>query len=135
MGYVAVNLLLDTHIWLWWINQNGPLTNQHRETIAQAEQVFISSISCWELVMLYQRQRIELDLPLQDWLSIALRDIVCLPLTAEIAMRAALLDFQHRDPADRFIIATALLADCQIMSFDGQFKFYAELDNRLIGNH
>jgi PIN domain nuclease of toxin-antitoxin system len=91
MGYVAVNLLLDTHIWLWWINQNGPLTNQHRETIAQAEHVFISSISC--------------------------------------------LDFQHRDPADRFIIATALLADCQIMSFDGQFKFYAELDNRLIGNH
>lgn len=129
-----MNLLLDTHIWLWWINQNEQLSIQHQAIIAEAENVYISSISCWELALLQQRQRIELNEPLQDWLHIALEDIVCLPITETIAVQSALMDFHHRDPADRFIIATAVIHDCELMSFDGKFKFYSELNNRLIGS-
>jgi PIN domain nuclease of toxin-antitoxin system len=133
MGSIQVNLLLDTHIWLWWINQNDQLTPQHQDIITQAENAYISSISCWELVMLHQRNRIELIEPLQEWIRSALQNIVCLPLTETIAIQSALLGFHHRDPADRFIISTALIHDCQLMSFDEKFVLYPELENRLIG--
>ncbi len=129
-----MNLLLDTHIWLWWINQDEQLSVQHQAIIAEAENVYISSISCWELAMLQQRQRIELNESLQNWLSVALETIVCLPFTETIAVQSALMDFHHRDPADRFIIATAIIHDCQLMSFDGKFPLYTELENRLIGS-
>ena len=49
-----MNVLLDTHIWLWWVNQNEQLPIQHQAIIAEAENVYISSISCWELAMLQQ---------------------------------------------------------------------------------
>lgn len=129
-----MNLLLDTHIWLWWINQDGELPFQHQDLIAQTPNVYVSAISCWEVAMLQQRQKIELAVPMQDWLSIALRDIACLPLDETIAIQSAQLELHHRDPADRFIIATALAHDCQVMSFDGKFVLYPELNNRLIGS-
>ena len=45
-----MNLLLDTHIWIWWINQDKQLTAKHQAIIAEAKNVFVSSVSCWELV-------------------------------------------------------------------------------------
>lgn len=129
-----MNLLLDTHIWLWWINQNKELPLQHQNLIAQTKNVYVSAVSCWELTMLHQRQKIELAEPLQDWLHIALRDITCLPLNETIAVQSALFEFHHRDPADRFIIATALAHDCRLMSFDNKFVLYPELNNKLIGS-
>jgi PIN domain nuclease of toxin-antitoxin system len=130
-----MNLLLDTHIWLWWVNQDNQLSARHRAVISEAENVFVSAVSCWEVVMLHQRQRIELTKPLNDWFQLALEKsaIVVLPVTEAIAVNAAQLAFYHRDPADRFIIATALINDCQLMSFDEKFLFYPELESRLIG--
>jgi PIN domain nuclease of toxin-antitoxin system len=132
VGGNEVNVLLDTHVWLWWVHQDQQLPDRHRELIAQAENVFVSALSCWEAVLLHQRQRIELVEPLQDWLQLALTNIVCLPLTEAIATQSAWLNFHHRDPADRFIIATPLIHDCHVMSFDGKFKLYSELNKRLI---
>lgn len=129
-----MNLLLDTHVWLWWIDQNGQLSLQQQKIIEHAENVYVSAVSCWEVALLQQRQRIELAMPLHEWLQLALENIICLPITEVIAVQSALLDFQHRDPADRFIIATAVAHDCQLMSVDGKFTFYAELKNRLIGH-
>lgn len=60
-------------------------------------------------------------------------NIACLPVTEAIAIKSACLAFHHRDPADRFIIATALVNDCQLMSFDEKFLLYPELENRLVG--
>ena len=82
--------------------------------------------------MLHQRQRIELAEPIKDWLQIALQNLSCLPLTESIAVQSALLDLHHRDPADRFIIATAMIHNCQLMSFDGKFNLYSgrDLQNR-----
>ncbi|SJM91556.1 PilT-like protein (fragment) [Crenothrix polyspora] len=106
-----MNLLLDTHIWLWWVNQDHQFSAKHVALIGGAKNVFVSSVSCWELVMLHQRQRIELPGHLEDWFRVALVDanIVCLPVTEAIAIKSASLNFHHRDPADRFIIATALV--------------------------
>lgn len=130
-----MNLLLDTHIWLWWIDEDNQLSPKHRAIISGAENVFVSAISCWEIVLLHQRQRIELSMSLDDWFRLALEkaNIGCLPITEEVAIKSAGLDFHHRDPADRFIIATALVNDCQLMSFDEKFPLYSELETRLMG--
>jgi PIN domain nuclease of toxin-antitoxin system len=135
MGRHAMKLLLDTHIWLWWINQDNQLSSKHQKIISEAEQVFVSSISCWELMMLHQRQRIDLTGSVEDWFYNALdnANIASLPVTKAIAIKSASLELYHRDPADRFIIATALINDCQLMSFDEKFLLYPELVDRLIG--
>jgi len=85
--------------------------------------------------MLHQRQRIELIGKLDDWLHGALTgaNIVCLAITETIAIKSARLALHHRDPADRFIIATSIVYDCFLRSFDEKFLLYPELANRLIG--
>ena len=129
-----MNLLLDTHVWLWWVHQDQQLSERHKKLIAQAENVSASAISCSEAALVQQHQRIELVEPFQVWLQLALANIVCLPLTEAIATKSALLDFHHRDALDRFIIATVFPSDCHLMSFDGKFKLYSELNKRLIAD-
>lgn len=85
--------------------------------------------------MLHQRQCIELLCYIDDWLRLALAgaNIVCLPITETIAIQSARLDFHHRDPVNRFIIAMAIVSDSYIMSFDEKFLLCSELATRLIG--
>ena len=124
-----MKLLLDTHIWLWWINAEDHLPSSHRQQIAQAEVISISVISAWELVMLHKRGRIQLPDPMEIWFNQALQGsgISCLPCSITVATRAATLPAHHRDPADRFIIATALEYGYHLMSFDNKFILYEEL--------
>ena len=130
-----MNLLLDTHIWLWWINQSEELPTKHVDLIENAERVYVSAISCWEVALLKERQRIELPITQSKWFQLALQQagIICLPLTHSIAIQAASLSHTHRDPADRFIIATALEHQLHIMSFDAKFPYFSELAPYLVG--
>jgi len=126
-------ILLDTHIWVRWLisdNMNPALI----DTIENSEQVCISSISCWEVVYLAKRGRIELEIPADKWVDVGLSDssITCLPIDRQIAVLAANLPDHHRDPADRIIIATAITHGAQLMSFDEQFRKYDELKGHLL---
>jgi len=78
---------------------------------------------------------LELPLPVSEWLTEALANsgVESLPVTCEIANRAATLSEIHRDPADRIIIATALVHDVKLASLDSVFPNYQELQNRLVG--
>lgn len=137
MGRFTVKLLLDTHIWLWWINQSEELSPAHTQIIENADSVFVSAISCWEIMLLVQRQRIQLPLEPSEWFRLGLSSsgIACLPLTHAIAVHAALLESAHRDPADRFIIATALEHHLNLMSFDTQFPQFDLLSPYLLGRN
>lgn len=126
-------ILLDTHIWVRWLisdNMNPALI----ETIENSEQVCISSISCWEVVYLAKRGRIELEIPADKWIDAGLSgsSITCLPIDRQIAVLAANLPDHHRDPADRIIIATAITHGAQLMSFDEQFQKYDQLEGLLL---
>jgi PIN domain nuclease of toxin-antitoxin system len=126
-------ILLDTHIWVRWLisdNMDPALI----DTIENSEQVCISSISCWEVVYLAKRGRIQLEMPSQKWIEVGLSDssITCLPIDRQIAVLAANLPDHHRDPADRIIIATAITHGAQLMSFDEQFRKYDELSGHLL---
>jgi PIN domain nuclease of toxin-antitoxin system len=129
-----MNVLLDTHIWIWWINQDQQLPSKAAQLIGMADNVAVSSISCWEVRMLHQRQRIELSISIDSWFEQALQlaDINCLPINCTIADKSANLPQHHRDPADRLIIATALEYNYNLLSIDGKFRLYEELADLLV---
>ena len=95
-----------------------PLPIRLLEQIEQAERVAVSAISCWERVMLVQKQRIEIPLPVEQWLKEATTGskVEVLPITCEIARLAGTLPEHHKDPADRIIIATAVCHNLKLMS-------------------
>ncbi len=129
-----MNLLLDTHIWLRWLSPDQPLNPEVRALIEGAHQLAVSAISCWEVAYLDRKGRVKLPLPLSEWMTAATMrsGIEVISLSSKIAVLAATLSDIHRDPADRFIIATAMNHDLHIISFDARFKEYECLENHLI---
>ena len=127
-------ILMDTHIWLRWLLPGEQLSEKLIKLIETTEYLAVSSISCWEVVLLEKLHRIELPLPVDEWLKEALigSSVTALPVTATIASLAGLLPYHHKDPADRFIIATAIHHDMKVVSFDGIFPSYIELNDLLI---
>jgi len=128
-------IVLDTHIWVTWIiNGNSALSDAIVNAMATDTHWAISAISCFEVSLLVKRGRLVLPLPVEDWLREALEHsgVESLPVTCAIMYKAAMLSDIHRDPADRIIIATALVYDAQLASFDSVFPDYQELDNRLL---
>lgn len=127
-------IILDTHIWVRWLCNDTTLPKTLVKMIEKAPKLSVSAISCWEVAYLARRGRLELVLPLQEWLQVALEPsgVSVIPLEADIARLAAELPDHHRDPADRFIIATALRHQAEIMTFDSKFMAYQEIKHLLI---
>ena len=123
-------ILLDTHIWVRWLEPDtDPLPAAISGLIDNSDQVAISAVSCWEVSYLVKRNRLILPLPMDEWLQAALDEsgVTSVSLTATMATRAAALADIHRDPADRFIIATAIETGATLLSFDSVFENYPEL--------
>jgi PIN domain nuclease of toxin-antitoxin system len=123
-------ILLDTHIWIQWIIQGDEaLPVNIAKAIQDADEVAVSAISCWEVVLLSERRRIELPIETDAWVAKALEPagINCIPISCEIARKAAELPEHHKDPADRLIIATALVHNADLASLDKQFPRYQEI--------
>ncbi|MCC7101077.1 MAG: type II toxin-antitoxin system VapC family toxin [Rubrivivax sp.] len=129
-----MKLLLDTHIWLRWLSPGqAPLPDPVLAKIDAANELAVSAISCWELAHLARRGRIELRLPLEEWLAAALHGsgIGCIALDHKTALLAAELGDLHRDPADRFIIATALTTGRRLLTLDAVILTYPEISASL----
>ncbi|MDU9049962.1 MAG: type II toxin-antitoxin system VapC family toxin [Candidatus Electrothrix sp. Rat3] len=126
--------MLDTHIWIRWLMPTDPLPPDLTELIETADGLAVSSISCWEVILLEKFNRIELPLPVDEWLKEALggSDVAILSIDERIASLAARLPYHHKDPADRFIIATAIINHIELISLDNCFPLYVELTDLLI---
>jgi len=127
---VAVKLVLDTHIWLWWIMQELDRFPAHWSTlIEEADQVLISPVSCFEVALACKRGRIQLPCTTAEWIQEALEPagIEIAPLTPAIACAATALGEIHKDPFDRIIISTAIHSHATLLSVDGHFEHYPEL--------
>lgn len=128
-------IVLDTHIWLWWVNENIELLGQVRNDLIQcADIVSVSAISCFEVAWLDAHGRIELQCSRASWFEKALEgsDIKLLPVTPIVACIAVDLPEHHSDPQDRIIIATAVNYDARLMSSDSKFSKYKEIAKRLV---
>jgi PIN domain nuclease of toxin-antitoxin system len=105
-------ILLDTHIWVWWVHRDEHLPARLRTFIERHESATlgVSAISCWEVAKLVERGRLRLPMPTGDWLHAALTypGVRLLDLTPDICVHSCSLpgDF-HADPADQIIVATA----------------------------
>jgi len=116
--------LLDTHAWIWWIDQDvrlGAKTIAVLDSLSRDQRPFLCDISLWEVAMLVERGRIELDLPLGEWLDAAAhpRSVQIVSITPRIAAEVASLpDSFHRDPADRLIVATSSAMGLRVLSHD-----------------
>ena len=108
-----MSVLLDTHMWIWWLTPDSPLSNAERNALdAEATEggLYLSPISMWEAQVLHAKERLKLDVPFVVWLREAASDAVITLLPIDIHVIAALDALPasvHGDPADRLIIATA----------------------------
>ena len=125
-------IVLDTHVWIWWVVNDPQLPPAHRQFILSEESngLGVSTISVWEIAMLQARGRIVLPIPCVDWIhrAIAARGVSLLQITPEIAVASANLPGGfHRDPADQIIVATARVYDCPLVTLDGRIRKYSHV--------
>ena len=116
-----MNLLLDTHIWLWSLLEPEKLSSPARDALSSDENtLWLSPISTWEVLILAEKGRLELDTAGQDWVDQALRAAPMreAPLSHEIARVSRRLSLPHQGPADRFIAATAKVLGLILMTAD-----------------
>ncbi len=127
-------LLLDTHIWIRWLSSDQPLAERLVTRIEEADSLAVSAVSCWEVAYLAKKKRIELPLVLSEWITAALAGsgVEVINISSRIAVTSAELPDIHRDPADRFIIATALESGSHLVSFDERFKQYDCIKDLLV---
>jgi PIN domain nuclease of toxin-antitoxin system len=130
MGSAAM-IILDTHIWIWWADNNPRLTQQHREWIQQyqSQGLGVSMISCWEVAKLVENNRLALSLAVDEWLTAALAypGVQLLNLTIPIIVESTKLTGFHRDPADQLIVATARIYGCPLLTADAKILAYADV--------
>jgi len=122
-------ILLDTHIWVWWVNESKDLSAGVQQIIdsQQADGLGVSIISCWEVAKLVELGRLQLNIPVEEWLSEALQypGIQLLDLTPKIAIESTQLPGTfHRDPADQIIVATARIFDIELLTADRKIRDY-----------
>lgn len=123
-------IILDTHAWIWWVNESPQLAPRVTEIINTADQIGISAISCWELAMLVSKGRLELSMDVQIWIDLALQrpNVILLPLTPEISVLATRLPGNfHGDPADRLIVASCLVHKTALVSKDEKIHQWSYL--------
>lgn len=121
-------IILDTHIWVWWVDNNSRLTGRLRELIVahQSSGLGVSIFSCWEVAKLVEKGRIDLTFSIREWIEIALSypNVQLLNLTVPIVLQATQLEGFHNDPADQIIVATAKVYDCPLMTVDTKIINY-----------
>jgi PIN domain nuclease of toxin-antitoxin system len=108
-----VKVLLDTHVWIWWLLGSERLSTPERRSldrVAAAGGCHLSAMSLWEAQMLHSKGRLSLDRPFAAWLRQAAGPGVVAVLQLDVDVVLALERLPrsfHGDPADRLIVATA----------------------------
>lgn len=121
-----MHLLLDTHIFIWWLKDDVNLSKQMRMLVNHADEIYISSASIWEAAIKIQLGKLKVDI---DALiaSIEAEGFLELPITAKHAALVSQLPHHHRDPFDRMLIAQALSEPLRLVTADAKLKVYSEL--------
>jgi PIN domain nuclease of toxin-antitoxin system len=131
----AEMILLDTHVWVWFVSNPEKLSKKAGDSIENAikeKGILISSISAWEVALLVFKKRIELTMHVADWVSSSekLPFINFIPVDNAIAVRAVHLPKPlHNDPADRIIIATSMKHGAPIVTMDEKIHNFSQVQS------
>ena len=121
-----MRILLDTHVYLWWLQDHPNLSKSARTRIIGASTVYISSASIWEATIKASIGKLEVDVN-QLVLEIVNSGFQELPISAKHAAMVAQLPDIHRDPFDRILVAQALCEPLRLLTADGILCQYSEL--------
>lgn len=130
-----MNLLLDTHIWIWSLAAPDRLGSRVRRALEDgANTLWLSPISVWETLLLVERGRLDVPEPPAVWVESCLRVTPAreAPLTHDVAIESRRVALEHADPADRFLAATALVHSLTLVTADARLLACAEIDT--LGN-
>lgn len=122
-----MKVLLDTHC-LIKLTTGTKLASKTLKMIHTAEELLASPISAWEIAMLVKRGFIEIDRPPLNWYTSALlaQKIRQTDLSPDVLIASAFLEWEHRDPADRILVATALSEKATLATEDATIlRFFA----------
>jgi len=119
-------MILDTCALLWLVSDSNRLSDSVRRDLDAAQFVYVSPISAWEIGILVKKDRLVLPKSPKDWFEAAVdaHDLVLAHLSVAVLTRANDLPWHHRDPADRFIIASANLLGATVVTADERFRAY-----------
>jgi PIN domain nuclease of toxin-antitoxin system len=114
-----LKLLLDTHIWLWSLREPGRLGNRTRQELRNPEnELWLSPVSTWEALILIEKGRIRVAEDSDKWVADSIKPFREAPFTHEIAAASRRLQMPQRDPADRFLAATAKVLGLTLVTAD-----------------
>jgi PIN domain nuclease of toxin-antitoxin system len=122
-------ILLDTHVWVWWVHGDAKLLPAAHELIRANEHhgVGVSAISCWEIAKLVQVGRLVLPCSVSEWFRLAVTypGFELLAITPQIAVESTQLPGEfHKDPADQLIVATARVYSVPLVTADTRIRGY-----------
>lgn len=123
-------ILLDTHALIWWRDDSGKLSKNALAAIdreAKNGTVSISAFSFWEIALLVEHHRLTLPSDLQTWMAAveAINSMQFIPVDHQIAVASVQLPVGlHKDPADRILVATAMLLNIPIVTADQKMHAY-----------
>ena len=121
-----MNLLLDTHVLLWWLDDHPLLSERARNAITDGESlVFLSAVVIWEIRIKEALGKIEVPTNFRD--AIADQSFEMLDITVEHAHAVGDLPMHHRDPFDRMLVAQARVEGLTLLTHDIRLKEYKVL--------
>ena len=118
--------LLDTHAIIWLIDESSKMPQKIKDIIINSEnQIFISSVSLWEIALKVNLNKLNLNMGLNKLLSSIKRsEITVIQIEDTYLQILSSLPFIHKDPFDRLIIASAITEDLTIITTDENIKKY-----------
>ena len=119
-------VLLDTSALIFWTLDRDRLSNAATQAIADADRIALSAISIWEIGIKVNKEQLVIPISIREFTNrVEQVDLVeILPVCTRTWIRNLELDWDHRDPADRTIVATASLNACPIVTSDAIIRAY-----------
>jgi len=122
-----MRLLLDTHVFLWWVMDHPSLTSKARSAIENENHAcLLSMASCWELAVKTSLGKLDLGVRLEKFLpeQLAINQIQLLPVELRHTLRVIDLPWHHRDPFDRLLVAQCQAEGLTLISADATMSRY-----------
>ena len=117
-----MNLLLDTHILLWWLSNSRRLHTDARKTIAESVRAYVSAATVWEIAIKIALGKLEFRGEIAEQLT--MNNLLSLAMTVPHALVAGALPMYHSDPFDRMLVAQAQLESLTLMTHDARLREY-----------
>lgn len=122
-----MRLLLDTHVFLWWIADAPELSTKARKAIANGgNECFVSLASCWEMAIKASLGKLQLSQSIERFVpeQLAANGFRLLGLDFSHVSRTETLPYHHRDPFDRLLVAQALTDNLAVVSVEAVMSRY-----------